>query len=86
MNAERVRIQTLHWIETIVIGLDLCPFALRSIDALPPFGLTRYLTEFYLSAVGNSQLQSPILSEIETNARFMEMSPLGYKESGAHGL
>lgn len=33
MNAERVRIQTLHWIETIVIGLDLCPFARRSIDA-----------------------------------------------------
>ncbi|MCH8890301.1 MAG: DUF1415 family protein [Myxococcales bacterium] len=33
MNAERVRVQTLHWIETIVIGLDLCPFARRSIDA-----------------------------------------------------
>jgi hypothetical protein len=33
MDADRVRIQALHWIETIVIGLDLCPFARRSIDA-----------------------------------------------------
>ena len=38
MNAERVRIQTLHWIETIVIGLDLCPFgAVALADCVPSF-------------------------------------------------
>jgi hypothetical protein len=38
MNAEQIRIQTLHWIETIVIGLDLCPFgavALADRDGWP---------------------------------------------------
>jgi hypothetical protein len=33
MDAERVRAETAHWIEAVVIGLDLCPFARRSIDA-----------------------------------------------------
>jgi hypothetical protein len=30
---------------------------------MAPLGLTRYLTEFYLSDVGNLQLQSPIFSD-----------------------
>lgn len=33
MDPERIRAQTLHWIDTIVIGLDLCPFAHHSIEA-----------------------------------------------------
>ena len=33
MDVEDVRANTMHWIETIVIGLDLCPFAGPSIEA-----------------------------------------------------
>jgi len=33
MDEQRIRADTQHWIDTIVIGLELCPFAKRSIDA-----------------------------------------------------
>jgi hypothetical protein len=33
VDPKRIRAETLDWIETIVVGLDLCPFAKKSMDA-----------------------------------------------------
>lgn len=33
MDPERILADTRHWIDAVVIGLDLCPFAQQSIDA-----------------------------------------------------
>ena len=33
MDEERILADTRHWIEAVVIGLDLCPFAKQSIDS-----------------------------------------------------
>ena len=31
MDEERILAETWHWIDAVVIGLELCPFAKRSI-------------------------------------------------------
>lgn len=33
MNEERILAETRDWIDAVVVGLDLCPFAKRSIDS-----------------------------------------------------
>ena len=64
MQDQQVKQQTLAWIEAVVIGLNLCPFAKRELDA----------DKIHL-VISDSTTDAHLLVDLQTQLEFLLQSP-----------